>query len=549
MLATLATAPAACGAPEVATPPPPGPGAAYAAQCKADAAKHAQQVADNKYIPFTLVVHQWPGRGLKEPEAELMKEQDLAVALAAPATPGSVHVRTALVLARGGTGKSTLAESLTAQGCDKSPFFRLDLNLDVIPLVDAATPTQNPIAVVIARQLGEKNPANAEAAIKSQLGDTTWVAVLDSLDETPLLSRDTLARHIDDLVTRVNPKARAVVLTRPPVFNSNYGIGTVDARIEIPQLNCAESDAAYARYLPDEKERKPVDEFVKRYGLDRKVSVYGVCHYPHLATYRDLQVVQKLAKNAATDAESFKNFQNSRAEVYRYFIKAQLLKDLQGVALTPDEAIATVDAMVANKKPDKGERNLPFLLEECVAAATVADTGARQSACERLLQSALFKGGAANGQVHFANQSLGDLFLARWVASQLKGDGGKTDCHAVDAKAMLLESNEVAGFLVGQPEGQQCLTQIARAMCKRSGYAQHIYEQFDQGLPSGKPRAKLVASVLEDLKIQPKPDLCVSNLAENLAKTVEALPAPEPEPAAKDAKPAKPKPAQPSKGK
>ena len=523
---------ASCGSPQVAAPPPlPGPGADYTAACLKSQTKRSADVAAKKYIPVELVLHQWPGREINGAQRSYLKEEELATALAVSVAAGSPRVRTALVLARGGTGKSSLAESLTAQACGNIPFFQLDLNLEVVPLMEGTTLTVNPIAVVIASRMGIKDVGQAENAIKERLGTAPWVAVLDSLDETPLLTREALANHIDDLVTRIGPQARALVMTRPPVFSSNYGIQTVDARLEIPQLTCEDSQAALSRYLPDAADRKIVDEFVKRYGLDRKVTAFERCYYPHMATYRDLQVVQRLAKNAASDGEKqdYKNFENSRAEVYRYFIKAQLLKDLQGVAMTPDDAIATADGIVAAKKPDKGERNLPVQIEDCVAAAPLSDAGAKHASCERLLQSSLFKSGAVAGQAHFGNQSLGDLFLARWAATQLRGPTASSDCQRLDGIAKLLESNEVAGFLVGQPEGQACLVRVAQTMCKSTGYAQHIYEQFDQGLPSGKLRAKLVATALEDLKIIPKIDPCVTGLFDSLAKTVDALPPPEPE--------------------
>ncbi len=520
-----ATSALACSGPAVVAPAPPGPGDKYAAQCQEASAKRAADVTGKKYIPVELVLHQWPGRELAENRRSYVREEELADALTATVAPGQPRVRTALILARGGTGKSALADSLTGQACGRLPFFRLDLNLDVMPKLEGGPAGVNPIAVVIAEHIGEKDPAKAEAAIKMALGDKQWAVVLDSLDETPLLSRDALAKHIDDLVTRVGPNARTLVMTRPPVFSSNYGIATVDAKLEIPNLTCEGSDQALARNVPDPAERQVVDAFIARFGLDRKVVSFERCHYPHLATYRDLQVVRQLAKNAASDKDKqdFKNFQTSRAQVYNYFVTAQLLKDLQGVAMTPQEALGTVDAMVDGKKPDKGERNLAMRIEDCVAASTIADIGAKQSACERLLQSALFKNGASHGEVHFSNQSLGDLFLARWTARQLRTRESKIDCKLLEGKAFLLESNEVAGFLVGQPEGQTCLIAVAQSMCKRSGYAQHIYEQFDQGLPSGQARATLVAGAMEDLKVVPKPDLCVSGLLEGLAKTVDAL--------------------------
>lgn len=529
-----------CGGAEVkSATAPTGPGPAYRQACEAAQQKRAADIAANKYVPIELALHQWPGRELDASKIGFLKEADFATALSTAVAPSQARVRTALVLARGGTGKSRLAESLAAQSCAKLPFFRLDLNLDAVPRLGKAAPGANVIAGLLAEQLGESDSSKAEAHLKATLGDQPWVVVLDSLDETPLLTRDSLAKQIDDLVTRVGPHARAVVMTRPPVFSSNYGISTVDARLELPNLTCEESEAALARGVPDPEELKNVTEFIKRYGLDRKVTSFDRCYYPHLATYRDVQVVQRLAKNAAVgkDTPDFKTFQNSRAQVYTYFTTAQLLRDLQGVALTPADAIGVVDAMVAAAKPDQGQRNLPFRLEDCVAASTLADTTAKQLSCERLLQSALFKPAGASGEFHFDNQSLGDLFLARWTARSLVGADGKPACKVIESKAALLESNEVAGFLVGQPQAQSCLVEIGKVMCSRGGHGQHIYEQFDQGLPSGPARATLLADVAEDLAVYPKaeqPEVaqCIAGLFQRLGKTVEALPAPPAPPAA-----------------
>jgi hypothetical protein len=106
---------------------------------------------------------------------------------------------------------------------------------------------------------------------------------------------------------------------------------------------------------------------------------------------------------------------------------------------------------------------------------------------------------------------------------------------------MMLESNEVGGFLVGQPGAQSCLLEISQTMCKHIGLPQHIFEQFDQGLPSGPPRAKILKEIQDDLKELPKVDACVAQLYEGLSKTVE-MPVVAPQPAATvPAKPAEPK--------
>lgn len=526
LLTTLALCAAACSAPQVQGPPPPtGPGAAYAAQCKAKAAKRGADIASRAYVPVDVLVHLWPSKAANAATVTYMSEVELAGALTATGA-SALSLKTTLIMARGGTGKTSLAESLEAQACGSIPFYRIDLNMDVVPHLGKVPTGVNPVAAALAATMGNKEPDQAEATIRAMMGDLPWVVVLDALDETPVLSREELARAIDDLVNRVAPHLHALVMTRPPVFDGNYGLKTVQGRLELPVLTCEQSDAWLASNLTEPEESKNFKDFCAHFGIDRRVTAFERCHYPHLSTYRDLQVVRALARNSMPDKNSpdLKGFQNSRAQVYTYFTTAQLLRDMQGVAWTPADAVATVDAMVAAKNPEGGARNLQFQLEECIAANPLPDAPDKHSTCERLLQSSIFKAGSEGPEVfHFANQSLGDLFLARWAAKQLVGLDGKADCARMESKAALLESNEVAGFLLGIPAGKSCALQVAQTLCKRGGYAQHIYEQFDQGLPSGKERVEVVVSALDVLQPQANPDKCVAGIFSGLAKTVEGL--------------------------
>lgn len=539
-----------CGSPaRKADDPPVGKaGGAYDLACRESLSRHATDVTEKKYLPVTLSVHQWPGRKDGDGPGAVhttLTESEFVSALAAPATAEARGVRTTLVLARGGTGKSRLAEAVAAQSCSKLAVFRVDLNTDIAAHVDAMPPGQNPIAVHIAHTLNLDAAAGAEAALNKELAGQTWLVMLDSLDEVPLQQRTMIASAIDDLIIRVAPTSRAVVMTRPPVFTSNYGLKTVDGRLEIPQLTCDQTEDAIDRLVADPAERKNFQEFVTRYGINRRVSSPERCYYPHMSTYRDLDVVQRLARNASFDQNTpdFKDFHNSRAQVYTYFLTAQLIKDLQGVAILPAEALATIDRLIAAKKPGGGQRNLAISVQDCVAVAPGEDAGAKQVICERLLQSSLFHG--EGGAYHFANQSLGDLFLARWTSASLVEDG-KVDCTLIAMRAELLESNEVAGFLVGQRNGQLCLAEISTELCKRGGFAEHIFEQLDQGLPAGIERTQAVENASKNVGAD-APNLCVSNLLDKLNRNnpvpaaVELPPVPTPTapPAADATKPAK----------
>ena len=500
-------------------------GGAYDLACMKAAEDHALEMAEGKYIPPKLIVHQWPGVEKTVTKSAMLTENDFIMGILAPQRADRPPLRTTLVMARGGTGKSKLAESIAGQSCKSSPVFRVDLNTDIAAHIDEFASGQNPIAAFLTRQNRLDAKAGAEAALNQAVGDQMYVVVLDSLDEVPLLQRTAIASAIDDLVTRVSPRARAVVMTRPPVFTSNYGLKTVDGRLELPQLTCSETEEALARALPNPVDRKQFEAFLQRYRIDRKVTTGDRCYYPHLSTHRDLQVVQRLVRNANIDQSTpdFTVFQASRAQVYTYFLTAQLLKDLQGVDMLPSDALATIDRIVAAKTPENGERNLPITLPDCVSAAT-GKVETRQASCERLLQSSLFKPGADNGEHHFDNQSVGDLFLARWTAAELEKAGhlddprGRYDCTAITSRAALLESNEVAGFLVGQAPAQKCLAQVAVELCRRGGYAAHIYEQFDQGLPAGPARKAIIEAAEKSLGAMSIVDHCAGDLLDQLGR-------------------------------
>lgn len=505
------------------------PGGAYDLACQAAAADRVKEAGAGKYVPVDLHVHQWPSGDAKPITRAFLPEAEFGQALVAPATPGTRPLRSVLVLARGGTGKSKLAWSLEAQLCGVAAVVKVDLNADVAAHANAVPDGANGVALEIAKRLALPASVDGHAALADALDGRPWVMILDSLDEVPLLQRTQVVRWVDDVVVKHAPHVRAIVMTRPPVFTSNYGLATLDAKVEIPPLGCADTEAAIAREVTDAKASAFFKEFATRYGLDRKVTLFDRCSYPHMSTFRDLAVVVRLVRNSAYDKETpeFKTFQSSRAQVYTYFATAQLIKDMQGTSL-PAESLQVVDSMMASFGLVGGERNLPFTLPRCVAAVAGDDPARKQPLCERLLQSALFRQSPDPGVWQFTNQTVGDLFLARWLAGAMQ-KSGKVDCSVVAAKADLLESSEVAGFVVGLPAGQECLWPIAQELCRRSGFARSVVEQLDQGLPSGPLRVELLKGLQQDLNGAPN-DPCLTALVDGLLKTVPvdalALPAP-----------------------
>ena len=188
-------------------------GEAYDLTCNKAYAEHAIEVAERKYIPPQLVVHEWPGVETTVTKTATISESDFVLGLLATRAPGKPPLRTTLVMARGGTGKSKLAESIAAQTCKSAPVFRVDLNIDVAAHLADMPAGQNAIAVAIARQTKLDLKPGAEIALQKAVGEQGWIVVLDSLDEVPLLQRTQIAAAIDDLVTRVSVGAHAVVMT------------------------------------------------------------------------------------------------------------------------------------------------------------------------------------------------------------------------------------------------------------------------------------------------------------------------------------------------
>jgi hypothetical protein len=537
LAALLAAAVTSCGGPQ---PQPPAAPAAplharapYAPACRALGRDRAEQLAARRYHPPELLVHAWPS----DPPAAGAPPTDAVPAAAAQpsAHPDRIseealagrlaegRSRVALLIARGGTGKSRLAWSLEAALCARLPLARVDLQWDVAAPERALPAGQNPVLAAAVRKLGG-DEANAEAWLRDQIGDGRWLLLLDSLDEVALQERVRLADAVNGALDAF-AGLRVVVLTRPPVFTGNYGLRGVDGRVELPQLDCARTDAAIAQLVPDAAKRQALLAFATRYGLDRKATTPdGRCYYPHLSTYRDFFVIRRIAESfAQAGAAQADQLEPSRARIYGFFLEVSLIKDLQGLALTPRAAIELVDRAVASGKAGDGDRNQFFDVDRCVAllGGSPAPKGPGRAICERLLQSSLFEAApGGEGRFRLRNQSLYDYFLARQADAEVRAPAG--GCAALERRAALFESNEVAGFLVGMAGGQRCLVGVVHQLCRAGGFAQHNFEQLDQGLPAGAARKALVDAALAQVRASGAPAICVTATLERLYTVAQA---------------------------
>ena len=503
----------------------------YEVACRNESAKRRAEEQHKRYLPPELLLHRWPGQKKTDKSPQVLSEEAAVELL----TEGKA--RSTLLVARGGTGKSKLAWSLQAQACSKVPIARIDLNWDI---AQKAREDAEKAAVDGAKEGGAKKGGDsaleslAAAALLGQgkgaadlqraYEKQRWVLLLDSLDEVPLGEREKVVGQVNAAMKRY-PTLHVLLLTRPPVYTGNYGLDEVQAFAELPQLDCEHTDAALAKLVGDNDERAKLKAFASKFGLLRKVKGAAErCIYPHMATYRDLNVVRKLAANhaAASKSVDIGKFASSRAQIYTFFLSVQLVRDLQTVAVLPKQALAVVDAMIGAKNPGSGDRNARFTTDDCAKAAAaekVGDAAKTNAFCERLMQASLFVSAPAPGTFRLANQSIYDLFMARWMASQLDPDNDPA-CKPLAARAALFESNEIVGFLSGLEQGQRCLVPIAAQLCKQGGFAEHNFEQLDQGLPHGPARKKIVDAAqdaAEKLSEGPS-DMCVSALMDRLYK-------------------------------
>ncbi len=515
----------ACGAPPVAkkAPPPPPPEptipAAYTKHCKDLRAKFDKELESGAYVRPQLVVHAWPGK----PEAAAGSNVKRTMLPEAHFTAGlrSEAPRVTLMMARGGIGKSTLARAIQAQTCDALLVFRVDLQWDVADKLGKEPPKLNPITAAIAAQLGVSGAASPVDAADNLLRRNRFLLLLDSLDEVALNHR----KQVVDLAeAALNPyqSGAAVVFTRPPVFSANYGLAKVDARVEIPLLDCKRTEEALTKLVRDPNKRKSFDEFVNAYGLARKIEAGDLCYHPHMSTFRDLNVLMRLAEMAGGKDGKKLEVRASRSRVHEYFLTAQLLKDLTGLKAVPKDIMALVDKMVAARGPDAGRRNAGYTIGACLAVLPGDDIEARKATCERLMQSTVFKGSARGDSWAFASPLIADLFLARYIDSTLAGAKGKTDCGGVGKAAALFESGEVAGFLAGLGHGSQCVLSLATQLCQQGSSADIAFEQLDQGLPPGTARSAPIATAIGAAGDGAKTGSCIGDTLTRLQTTAPA---------------------------
>lgn len=474
---------------QLTSEPPSG----YASRCSAEGAEHDKSLKDLSYLRPDFRALVWNASPAAN-EDGVLSEAKLLQAV------GDGAVRSLLIQARGGIGKTQASRALLAELCPKVPIFTIDFK-DLAKAGNA----ESAILASIAQQIGVT--PNLQATLGELLGKSRWVLTVDSLDEVQPAVRSPGIVLLQTLLTKY-PTLQIIYYGRPSIYEPYYGIADLQAVVEIAPLDCGRARSALLRKASDRADRDRIDGFVRAWRLDRQGVMGQQCYYPMMATYRDLDAVRRLA--ATYDPSKERGGQaHTLLEVHEAILVERLRKELSELNIDAAQGLAAVDKMLLADGYKDGEWNLTFSVARCLAAEG-GDSDRNRHVCEELFQSVIFeriggtKGTVKGAEWQFGHQTLADLFMARWLNAAVAKSG---DCQALSEHAKVLPGKEVAGYLAGMPSGQKCLGQVVTGACGEGAKVEDLIAQLRQGLPV-EPTAR--ASTVQAAKAAaPKGNACV----------------------------------------
>lgn len=486
----------------------------YADSCERSATKQSERLVSGEYNPAHLFVHTWPQA--TAPTELMIHEYRLVEAMAAG------QLKSVLITARGGLGKTSLVESLRAQMCRTTPIFTVDLK-DIAALPE---PSAAAITGKIAASVDAKTP-EARAELEAAMAAAPSVVFFDSIEETDLARRAAVVQALRAFAAKL-PQATVVVTARAAVLEADYGL-EFDTRLEIPPLECKVSEAMIARQFKDEEQRRRFGALLKRYGLDEKSKFGAQCVYPYLSTYRDINTLAEFFRRTASGEVLV-----SVSSVYESLVSMRLRKEFDNLRWTQADALDMGDRLMRAAIDKLGRVALMVDLPLCEGAtdprwgelavdAGVAGTPElrKRHVCEKTLQSALFVRAEGSGAYAFADRSTLDLFLARWLNGEVARAGG-SDCAVLDKHKDVLAAPGVVKFFVGQALGRRCVAQTIAQHCARQPDAagvSNIAAAVELGLPIGKARSQILQEArAAGTSLQPA--ACITEVLDALDRTV-----------------------------
>ena len=445
---------------------------AYEKKCNRNAGTQRFEAAHENYTSMSLAVTEWPGH-----TATALTEAQLVDAL------GKGEIKHAAIFARGGLGKSRLAESLRGQLCGQFPVFIVDAK-EVGK--SSAAGGGNPLLNAVVAESGPD-----VAGFVKDVGHGRALFFLDGLDEVEISRRNVVLLAWKDATASL-PQAQFILLARPPVLDADYGFTPVDARLAIHTLRCKDTDAFIVSTIKDETVRGQFLQFLRRYGLDERVTVADDCSYPFLASYGDVKTLIEFHKKSM-DPKS--DLIVSRAHVHEALVGARLTKELHELGWSEAQALGLVDRMVQAQLKTKESAAIRLDMGDCKAVVDIAAKTSddnRERVCEKVFQSALFRPILGERAVQFASPSTANLFIARWLDSELAA-AAKLNCAQALKHTEFIQDDDVYRFLIAQPTGLKCLMPLLDDRCSRfKTLKADQVEMLDSGLPIGKARPQII---------------------------------------------------------
>ena len=492
----------------------------YTQRCTKLADDHIGDVNGGRYFQPEFVAEQWPGgvpKGRAISEAQLIRSLQQGTS------------RFALVVARGGLGKTRLAEAINAQTCSATPIFTIDLNKDVA--MQKVKGGGNPIIRRIASQLGMSGDVTDQARLNELLHSHRWILLADAIEEVDLLKRPSVAIAIAK-VRRAYPKtAQIVVLARPPVIAAKYGFSNIDTYVHIKLVSCERAKQVIGSITSGAEQAKRFWSYVHRFGFGKEMDLGYGCVYPYMATYRDIHKLKAMALGQ----HGGEHFLNSYAGAHQHLVAMRLQKELKKLNWGQREALDMVDRMFQRHHEKNGIAAPIFDLMSCMQSIdpqygwTAVDAGVggnpeqrRRHVCEKALQSVVFqKIGHKHGEEgrwKFFDAGMAALFRARWINSQLaKLPAGA--CKQLSKYAAHVRDPVTLRFLVAQPIAQRCLASTLRLLCEgKPKEAQHLTALIS-GLPAGQKRFQMVEEG-RAFEAENGKNTCVVHSLDVIAKTI-----------------------------
>ena len=432
-------------------------------RCAAASRAFAAAIADGSHQPFALTLE-----GGKAPAPWSEQQTAEFLVLASPGTE-------TWVVARGGTGKSHLAWGLEALTCNKRMTFRVDVGLDLRAKLETATPTQPALARVLLAQMGVQAGDDPAAQLHDELGESPWLLLLDGTDELTQAERRKIDAELDWLMD--NKFGQHIVRFERPGMTDTTPLKPAETVLHLPDMSCAEVDADLARRFADPANLKTARAWMSAHRMDRKRNSEP-CRYVHMSTHRDVETLADLAQDALAEAGRQELSLDEvpadpvRSELY----SAWLAHRLRGIATTAEGAMTWLDRITAQGVLDTREPDLQLSVNRCAGVAPPGGDDAGV-ACRRLLQSPVVRKGEASGVTTWANRTVMDLLMARWLIKS------QTDCALLNSAVSEVGSLEITGMVASLADGRRCLNPIVAAVCSRGIPVKEIIDFVDEAVP------------------------------------------------------------------